>query len=199
MVHVDVVQQSHQFLSYTMEHDGGYGNARAILEECRKANVALDQLDKQLDNLKSLFLQVPARPNMPSNEINTLSSQIMTGYRVLVSGVKRIKSNPESGSPRTAPQVGLLDGRLKAAIQRYQTLKTGFRTDSQQAAKRQYRIVRPDATDAEVWEAVLDPAEPIFIQAVSIRRLRCKIPGRWLTSFSVPQLRLSQQSQRNSP
>jgi syntaxin 1B/2/3 len=147
-------------------YSGGGANPNAILEECREVDRALDALDEQLTNLERVFRTVLARPDMPSGEINSLSSQIMTGYRGLVDHVKRIKSKPESGSPRNAPQVGKVDRRLKATIQRYQTLEADFRRDSQAAAERQYRIVRPDATEAEVREAVADPDAPIFQQAV---------------------------------
>jgi syntaxin 1B/2/3 len=149
-------------------YGGAAANPQAILEECREIDRALEQLDGQLNNLERVFKQVLARPDMPSGEINSLSSQIMTGYRALVSRVKNIKSKPESGSPRNAPQVGKVDRRLKATIQRYQTLESEFRQQSQLAAERQYRIVRPDATDAEVREAVSDPDAPIFQQAVRI-------------------------------
>ncbi|KAJ4364368.1 hypothetical protein N0V95_000777 [Ascochyta clinopodiicola] len=138
----------------------------AILNECREVDRALDDLDGQLGNLERVFKQVLARPDMPSGEINNLSTQIMTGYRGLVSRVKNIKSKPESGSPRNAPQVGKIDRRLKATINKYQTLEADFRRDSQAAAERQYRIVRPDATEEEVREAVADPEAPIFQQAL---------------------------------
>ena len=103
---------------------------------------------------------------MPSGEINNLSSQIMTGYRGLVTRVKAIKSKPDSGHPRNAPQVGKVDRRLKATINKYQSLESDFRRDSQAAAERQYRIVRPDATEQEVRDAVADPDAPIFQQAL---------------------------------
>ncbi|KAF2198287.1 t-SNARE [Delitschia confertaspora ATCC 74209] len=138
----------------------------AILNECREVDRALDQINGQLDQLERIFKQVLARPDMPSSEISGLSSQIMTGYRALVSRVKNIKSKPESGNPRNAPQVGKIDRRLKETINRYQTLEAQFRRDSQAAAERQYRIVRPDATDEEVREAAEDPNAPIFQQAL---------------------------------
>ncbi|KAH7079194.1 t-SNARE [Paraphoma chrysanthemicola] len=151
---------------YDAQADMELQNVNAILDECRDVDRALDDLDTQLTQLERVFKQVLARPDMPSGEINSLSSQIMTGYRGLVSRVKNIKSKRESGSPRNAPQVGKVDRRLKATIQRYQTLESEFRRDSQAAAERQYRIVRPDATDAEVREAVADPDAPIFQQAL---------------------------------
>jgi syntaxin 1B/2/3 len=149
-------------------NNGSGTNLQAILEECREIDRALEQLDGQLNNLESVFNQSLARPDMPSGEINSLSSQIMTGYRSLVSRVKNIKSNPDSGSLRNAPQVGKVDRRLKATIQKYQTLESEFRQKSQVAAERQYRIVRPDATDAEVQEAVADSEARVFTQAVCI-------------------------------
>jgi syntaxin 1B/2/3 len=139
-----------------------------ILDECRDIGVALNQLDDQLVNLEGVFKRSLARPDMPSGEINSLSSQIMTGYRDLLSRVKKIKLKPESGTPRNAPQVGTVETRLKATYKRYLTLESKFRNQSQVAAKRQYRIVSPDATDEEIRGAVSDTDTPIFQQAVSI-------------------------------
>lgn len=138
----------------------------AILNECREVDRALDQLDGQLDMLERMFKQVLARPDMPSTEITNLSTAIMTAYRALVTRVKNIKSKPESGNPRNAPQVGKVDRRLKATINKYQNLEAEFRRDSKAAAERQYRIVRPDATEEEVQQAVENPDAPIFQQAV---------------------------------
>ena len=153
-----------------MQNYGGQpaqsANPNAILDECTKINSAIEDLNGQLVNLQQVFAQVLARPDMPSGEINNLSSQIMTSYRNLVNRVKNIKSKPESGSPRNAPQVGKVDRRLKATINKYQTLEADFRRDSQAAAERQYRIVRPEATEEEVRNAVADPDAPIFQQAV---------------------------------
>lgn len=140
----------------------------AILNECREVDRALDQLDGQLDMLERMFKQVLARPDMPSTEITNLSTAIMTAYRALVTRVKNIKSKPESGNPRNAPQVGKVDRRLKATINKYQNLEAEFRRDSKAAAERQYRIVRPDATEEEVQQAVENPDAPIFQQAVRI-------------------------------
>jgi syntaxin 1B/2/3 len=144
----------------------------AILNECREVDRALDQIDGQLDMLERMFKQVLARPDMPSTEITNLSTQVMTGYRALVARVKNIKSKPESGSPRNAPQVGKVDRRLKSTINKYQNLEAEFRRDSQAAAERQYRIVRPDATEEEVRQAVEDPSAPVFQQAVCISSTR---------------------------
>lgn len=144
----------------------GGTDPNAILNECRSIDQYLDQLDSKLDHLERTFKQVLARPDMSSREIEALSSDVMTEYHHLVERVKKVKSKPESGNPRNAPQVGKVDRRLKATINRYQNLEADFRRDSQAAAERQYRIVRPDATEEEVRQAVEDPAAPIFQQAL---------------------------------
>jgi hypothetical protein len=83
--------------------------------------------------------------------------------------VKNIKQDPESGNPRNAPQVGKVDRRLKTTITRSQQLERDFRRKAQEQIERQYRIVRPDASDAEVREAVEDTSnQQVFSQAVRI-------------------------------
>ncbi|KAF2815210.1 t-SNARE [Mytilinidion resinicola] len=146
--------------------NGAGVDPNAILNDCREVDRSLDQINSQLDNLERAFKQSIARPDQSTSEVTSLSSQVMTGYRALVSRVKNIKSKPESGSPRNAPQVGRVDRRLKQTINRYQTMEADFRRDSQAAAERQYRIVKPDATEAEVREACENPDTPIFQQAL---------------------------------
>ena len=153
-----------------MQNYGGQpaksADPNAILNECREVDRAIDDLNSQLKQLQNVFGQVLARPDMPSGEINDLSSQIMTSYRNLVNRVKNIKSKPESGSPRNAPQVGKVDRRLKGTLETYQKIEAEFRKNSKAAAARQYRIVAPNATDPEVEAAIENPEAPIFQQAV---------------------------------
>lgn len=153
-----------------MQNYGGQpaqsADPNAILNECREVDRAIDDLNSQLKQLQNVFGQVLARPDMPSGEINNISSQIMTSYRGLVGRVKNIKSKPESGSPRNAPQVGRVDRRLRDTLGEYQTIEAKFRADSKAAAARQYRIVAPNATDPEVEAAIENPEAPIFQQAV---------------------------------
>jgi len=88
-------------------------------------------------------------------------------YRSFVARMKRIKSNPESGDPRNAAQVGRVDRRLKTAINKYQQVDQKYRRDMQEQTAREYRIVRPDASDAEVREASEDTSNTqIFSQAL---------------------------------
>ncbi|CRK26260.1 hypothetical protein BN1708_014441 [Verticillium longisporum] len=64
-------------------------------------------------------------------------------------------------------EVGRVDRRLKQVIQQYQQIESTFRKKTQEQMARQYRIVRPDADESEVRQAVEDPnGGQVFSQAL---------------------------------
>jgi hypothetical protein len=150
------------------------GNPNAIRNECRDIDQGIDQISRNLDRLrllqeKSLDDLSGSAGTATNRELDALSSETMTMYRNFASRIKNIKSQAESGSPTNAPQVGKTDRKLKAAINQYQTVEREFRKKLQSQMARQYRIVRPDASDAEVREAVEDTSsQQIFSQAVCV-------------------------------
>ncbi|KAI9836522.1 MAG: Plasma membrane t-SNARE, secretory vesicle fusion [Sclerophora amabilis] len=156
---------------------GGYGQAtgkhpNAILNECREIDRGIDSIDKNLERLRSVqqrSLDDPdaSQQSTTNRELDSLSTDTMTLYRNFAARIKNIKSQPESGSPKNAPQVGRIDRRLKTAINQYQNVERDFARKLQAQLERQYRIVRPDASDAEVREAVEDTSnQQIFSQAL---------------------------------
>jgi syntaxin 1B/2/3 len=155
----------------TMNGAGGRG-ADYILNECRAVDEAIGKIEKELEQLQGIQQRYladtnPSRESPLGREVDRLSQTIMTQYRGLVDRVRAIKSDRESGNPRNAPQVGKVDRRLKTTINRSQQLEREFRKKAQEQIARQYRIVRPDASDAEVQEAVEDTSnQQVFSQAV---------------------------------
>ena len=141
-------------------------NINAMLDEIREVDRAIDDIDGQIDLLERTFKQVLVRPDMPSNEIASLTSKISTSERTLVNRMKKIKSTPGADSPRIKGQLDRVERRLRATHGRYNNAEKRFRQDSQAAAERQYRIVRPDATEDEVHQALENPDAPIFQQAL---------------------------------
>jgi syntaxin 1B/2/3 len=143
-----------------------------ILNECRAIDRAIDDIEQELQRLDGVQQRYLADTNTSresplGREVDRLSQNIMTEYRGLVDRVRNIKSDRESGNPRNAPQVGKVDRRLKTTINRSQQLERDFRRRAQEQIARQYRIVRPDASDAEVQEAVEDTSnQQVFSQAV---------------------------------
>ncbi|KIW61776.1 hypothetical protein PV05_01858 [Exophiala xenobiotica] len=156
---------------YEMRNMNG-NDPNRILNECRAVDQAIDEIEADLQRLKGLQSRYLADTNTSAQsplriEVDRTGENIMTKYRGLVSRVKNIKQQPESGNPRNAPQVGKVDRRLKTAINQYQQVEREFRKASQEQMARQYRIVRPDASDAEVREAVEDPNnQQIFSSAL---------------------------------
>lgn len=90
----------------------------------------------------------------------------MAMYRSFASRIKSLQRQPESGSPRNAQQVGNVR-QLKAAIRKYQEVESDHRKKLQTQMARQYRIIRPDASEVEVSEAVNNNTnQQVFSQAL---------------------------------
>ena len=154
---------------------GQGGDPNAILNGCRDVDSGIDSIEQYLGQLRQLQQRSLDDTNVsaksPTNqELERIGTETMALYRNLTARVRNLKSQPDSGSPKNAPQVGKVDRRLKAVINQYQTVERDFRKKLQVQQERQYRIVRPDATDAEVREAVEDTSnQEIFSQAVSAK------------------------------
>ena len=160
---------------------GAYGaqpsrDPNAILNECRSIDRGIDEIQKNLERLRFLQQRAIDDPDasqgtQTNRELDSLSSDTMTLYRSFAARIKTIKSQKESGDPRNKPQVGLVDRKLKTAINEYQNVEKDFRHKLSAQMERQYRIVRPDASDQEVQEAIQDTSNnQVFSQAV-----RCSI------------------------
>ncbi|QDS68953.1 hypothetical protein FKW77_008706 [Venturia effusa] len=146
-------------------YSGGRNDGADILDQCRAIDKAVDDLESQLLDLQGLHSRV-LNDRASNAEVDRRNAEIMAAYRNLGDKLKKVKSNRESGSPRNAPQVGRVDRKLKKAINDYQRIESDFRKQMQEQQARQYRIVRPDATEAEVQDAVEDPNAQIFQQAL---------------------------------
>ncbi|KAH8803223.1 SNARE domain-containing protein [Xylogone sp. PMI_703] len=151
---------------------GGQGDPNAILNECRDIDRGIDEIERSLEQLKALQQRSLDDPDSSAQsatnrQLDALGAETMTMYRNFASRIRAIKSQPESGSPKNAPQVGKVDRKLKKAINDYQNVESTFRRKLQEQMARQYRIVRPDASDAEVKEAVEDTSNnQVFSQAL---------------------------------
>lgn len=165
--------------SYNGAQGGGYSGGRNdgadVLDQCRAIDKAVDDLESQLLDLQGLHSRV-LNDRASNTEVDRRNAEIMAAYRNLGDKLKKVKSNRESGSPRNAPQVGRVDRKLKKAINDYQRVESDYRKQMQEQQARQYRIVRPDATDIEVQEAVEEPNAQIFQQAVSDPPTRSNTP-----------------------
>jgi len=159
--------------------NGAYGDGtqpsrdpNAILNECRDIDRGIDNIQRNLERLKHLQSKAINDPDASqgtatNRELDSLSADTMTLYRNFTARIKSIKSRKESGESRNAPQVGLIERKLKSAIHEYQQVDSAYRHQLSSQMERQYRIVRPDASDQEVKEAIQDTSNSqVFSQAV---------------------------------
>ncbi|OAQ97061.1 hypothetical protein LLEC1_01936 [Akanthomyces lecanii] len=149
---------------------GSDGNA--ILNECRDLDTGIAQIERNLEQLRMIQQRTlddadSSSSSAANRQLDALSSETMAQYRELTERVRTVKSNPEANTPKNKPQVGRVDRRLKQAIQEYQQVESGFRKRTQDQMARQYRIVRPDASEQEVRAAVEDTSNnQVFSQAL---------------------------------
>ncbi|KAI6377524.1 hypothetical protein MCOR25_002507 [Pyricularia grisea] len=154
---------------------GASGNSdpNFILNECRSIDDGVGQIEGNLNQLRMLqdrsLNEADATGSQTQRQLDSLSSETMAMYRALTDRVRKVKSSPEASQARNTAQVNRVDRRLKAAINQYQQIESGFRQKSRDQLERQYRYVRPDADDREVRDAVEDAANgggQIFQQAL---------------------------------
>jgi syntaxin 1B/2/3 len=150
---------------YNQQTGGSTGGN--LLNQCRDIDQAIDDLGRRLQDLQRLQNQV-LNDRASNDEIDRMNSEVMSAYKNLGERLKKVKSNPESGSPTNAPQVGRVDRKLKKAINDFQRVESDFRRQMQDAQVRQYRIVNPEASPEDARMVVEDPkfTGGVFEQAV---------------------------------
>lgn len=151
---------------------GQANDPNTILNECREIDNGILAIENNLELLEKLQQRVIDDPDSSAtskanNNLNDLSTETMDMYRNFAGRIKAIKQQPESGSPRNASQLGKVDRRLKTAINRYQVIDVEFRRKLEKQFTRQYKIVRPDASEDEIRDAAEDTSnQQVFSQAL---------------------------------
>ncbi|CAJ0545554.1 Ff.00g090270.m01.CDS01 [Fusarium sp. VM40] len=151
----------------------GFGqDPNAILNECRDIDRGIDTVEQNLEQLRMIQQRTlddadSSGSSAASRQLDSLSADTMSLYRELTERVRTVKSSPEASSAKNNPHVTRIDRRLKAAITQYQQVESQFRKRTQDQMARQYRIVRPDASEQEIQAAVEDTTGgQVFSQAM---------------------------------
>lgn len=142
-----------------------------ILNECRQVDSEVDDLERQQQKLKSLQKAYLDDTNtgvdsQSRRAVDAESDRIKQNYRGLVDRMKRIKQDKESGNPRNSSQVGRVDRKVRASMNAFMQVQRDYEGQLKDRIARDYRIVRPDASEAEVREAVEDTNQQVFSQAL---------------------------------
>ncbi|KAF4970513.1 hypothetical protein FSARC_2481 [Fusarium sarcochroum] len=150
----------------------GHGDPNAILNECRDIDRGIDTVEQNLEQLRMIQQRTlddadSSGSSAANRQLDSLSADTMSLYRELTERVRVVKSNSEAQSSKNNPHVTRIDRRLKAAITQYQQVESQFRKRTQDQMARQYRIVRPDASEQEIQAAVEDTTGgQVFSQAM---------------------------------
>lgn len=150
---------------------GQQPNPNSILNACADVNRQMVKINEAITSLQSMQkLSLDAVSDMQQKrarkQIDDLSSEIMALFRNVTGDVKSIKQNPEASSSKNAPQVERLSREITKIRQSYELSDSNYRKQLEAQIARQVKIVRPDASEAEIRAAVEDPNSQIFSQAL---------------------------------
>lgn len=151
----------------------GSSDPNAILNECRDVGNEVARVEQNLQQLRMLqdrsLNETDGSNSVTKSQLDNLTADTMALNQRLVQRVRELKSQPEGQSAKNKPHVDRVERRLRDAMQQYQQVEAQFRHKMQDQMERQYRIVRPDATDDEVQAAVEDMSaggQQVFQQAM---------------------------------
>lgn len=98
-------------------------------------------------------------------ETSSLTNGVKNRIKLLESQTKRVPAGGDKNVRIT--QIGAVKNRFKETIQRYQQVEQSYRQKYRARAERQFRIVKPDATQQEIKAALDDDQNgQIFSQAL---------------------------------
>lgn len=146
-------------------------SSNPILNACSVVNRQMGKVNElitllQVQRKLSLDAVNDTQQRNAKNQIDLLSTEIMSSFRYLTGQVKAIKQKPEASSPKNAPQVERLSREIMKLKQSYEMSDANFRKQLESQIARQVKIVHPDASEQEVRAAIEDPESQIFSQAL---------------------------------
>ncbi|KAJ8101820.1 t-SNARE [Lipomyces tetrasporus] len=150
---------------------GGQDDMSVFFSEIDSIKNAISQFDNNVARIESLH-------NRSLNEIDTEQDQwnqkqidALVAETSQISNTLKYKIKSLEGKSRSDStkrvQVDAVKRTFMDSIQRFQSVEASYGMKYKERAKRQYRIVRPDATEDEVRQAIEDTSgSQIFSQAL---------------------------------
>ncbi|KAG5359388.1 Protein SSO1 [Yarrowia sp. C11] len=161
-----------------------------FFEEVDDIKTSVRQYEQNIDSIETLHKRILSeiddeQQTYSREQMESLADETSALSQSLKDRIKSLQSRSTRDSTKKT-QAQNLKRQFMSAIQRYQTVEATFRHRYRDQAERQYRIVRPEATDAEVKAAIDDAqGEQIFSQALKTSNRR----GEAQTALSEVQNR----------
>ena len=156
---------------YELENQQAPNSMVAFFGEIEDIKRHLVQYDDNIERIEGLHRRSLAETNVENDEViqrqlETLIEDTRALSQTLKTRIKSLESKSQNDSTKKT-QSENLRRQFMSLIQKFQATEAAFRQRYHDAAERQYRIVQPDATDAEVQEAIDDASgQQVFSQAL---------------------------------
>lgn len=142
---------------------------QALLAQCSQKSSEIDKIQADITSLQGLYARAKDVVDAKSPilaQIDQLSAAIMAQSRLVTNDIRKMKALPASQDEMVVAQLNRVNRKMLDTVQTYQKADSDFKKQLRAQMERQYRIVKPDATDGEVREALEEPNTRIFSQAV---------------------------------
>ncbi|TVY39321.1 Protein SSO2 [Lachnellula occidentalis] len=149
-------------------HDDPAAHNKETLAQCDRIDREVKDLagprSEELRTLQMNILNSPDPGATLTNQRNQASDAMMQEYIGLVDVTRRLKSDPRNSSNKVVGKVGR---DLETAMKGFRKLDYDYTIKLREQSARQYRIVRPEASEAEVEEALASQSnQQVFSQAL---------------------------------
>jgi syntaxin 1B/2/3 len=177
VAHTDVpLQQAYQ--APPVEQHGTQALEKgAFLERINGTKQRIAQLTADIASISNIHQRMLSSPdNHSSSELENIVTQTQIRNTQIKDEIKFLERDALRRQPRDESpafknsQITVLKNSFKTQLEAFQKEETDYRRRYRDAIGRQYRIINPDATDAEVQQASDADwgNEGVFTQAVSV-------------------------------
>ncbi|KAK9370716.1 t-SNARE [Lipomyces kononenkoae] len=164
-------QQSYEMSTLNGGGPYGHDDMNVFFGEIDSIKNAISQFDNNVARIESLHNRSLNEIDVEQDQWNQKQIDSLVAETSQISNTLKYKIKSLEGKSRSDStkrvQVDAVKKTFMDSIQRYQSVEASYGMKYKQRAERQYRIVRPDATDDEVRQAIEDTSgSQIFSQAL---------------------------------
>jgi len=151
--------------------NNGADNYQAFFSEATELGEAIDTVKSNISRIETLHQRSltdidESASQQTQRQLEVLVTETSALNNNLATRIKSLKAK-YGRDPNKGASVGNLDRNFKDTLRKYQLVEKNFADRTREQMARQYRIVRPDATEEEVQSAVEDQqGQQIFSQAL---------------------------------
>ncbi|PWW72062.1 t-SNARE, partial [Tuber magnatum] len=162
---------NYEMTSMNNSGPGGADSQQEFFGEVNELREGIDQVKANITRIESLHQRSltdidESTSSQTQHQLDSLVAETSALNSALANRIRGLKGKAAT-DPSKAPQVNNLDRSFKDVLRKYQSVEATFQKRAREQMARQYRIVRPDATEQEVEEACSDgQGQQIFSQAL---------------------------------